>query len=171
MGDPADPASSLLPNGLTLEAFVTLTDYYGYQQLIQIHDPVLIREREHRHVLRFSYRRSRNGDLQSDFSRDNAAALAFAARATSAYPGAFPPAQIREVDALLAAEGRTWPRRDAFLRGNFERYHRAGARGRRFRAAGDRAPRHRARRVANRPRARHRRDRCLARSRQRASGT
>lgn len=126
MGDPADTTRSLLPSGLQLDAFVTLTDYYGYQQLIKIHDPALIREREHRHVLRFSYRRFSNGEVRSDFLRDDAAALAFAARATSAYPGVFPPAQIREVDALLAENGRNWPRRDAFLRANFQRYHRAG---------------------------------------------
>lgn len=126
MGDPADADSSLMPGGQQLEMFVTLTDFYGYQQLIQIHDPALIREREHRHVLRFSYRRFPNGEVQSDFRRDNAAALAFAARATSAYPGAFPPAQIREMDRVIAARGCDWPRREAFLQANFQRYHRAG---------------------------------------------
>ena len=126
MGDPVDPARSLLPAGLQLELFVTLTDFYGYQQFIQIHDPALIREREHRHVLRFAYRRSQSGEVESDFGRDNAAGLAFAARATSAYPGAFPPAQIREVDRVIAASGRDWPRRAAFIQANFQRYHRAG---------------------------------------------
>ena len=126
MGEPADPDGSLMPGGQQLEMFVTLTDFYGYQQLIQIHDPALIREREHRHVLRFSYRRFANGEVQSDFRRDNAAALAFAARATSAYPGAFPPAQIREIDRVIAARGREWPGRAQFLQANFQRYHRAG---------------------------------------------
>jgi patatin-related protein len=126
MGEPADPAGSLMPGGQQLEMFVTLTDFYGYQQFIQIHDPALIREREHRHVLRFSYRRFPNGEVQSDFLRDNAAGLAFAARATSAFPGAFPPAQIREIDRVIAARGRDWPRRAAFLQANFQSYHRAG---------------------------------------------
>jgi patatin-related protein len=126
MGDPVDASRSLLPTGLQLDLFVTVTDFYGYQQLIQIHDPAVIREREHRHVLRFSYHRFRDGEVQSDFLRDNAPALAFAARATSAYPGAFPPAQIREIDAVLAAAGRAWPRRTDFIRSNFQRYHRAG---------------------------------------------
>jgi patatin-related protein len=126
MGDPADPDGSLMPGGQQLEMFVTLTDFYGYQQLIQIHDPALIREREHRHVLRFSYRRFPDGEVQSDFRRDNAAALAFAARATSAYPGAFPPAQIREMDRVIAARGCDWPGRARFLHSNFQRYHRAG---------------------------------------------
>ena len=126
MGEPADPDASLMPGGQQLEMFVTLTDFYGYQQLIQIHDPALIREREHRHVLRFSYRRFPNGEVQSDFGRDNAAGLAFAARATSSYPGAFPPAQIREIDRLIAARGGEWPQRAAFLQSNFLRYYRAG---------------------------------------------
>lgn len=126
MGDPVDAARSLVPSGLGLDLFVTVTDFYGYQQLVQIHDPAVIREREHRHVLHFGYRRFPNGEVQSDFERDNAAALAFAARATSAYPGAFPPAQIGEIDAMLAAAGREWPRRAEFLRSNFRRYHRAG---------------------------------------------
>jgi patatin-related protein len=126
MGDPADPARSLVPSGLGLDLFVTVTDFYGYQQLVQIHDPAVIQEREHRHVLHFGYRRFPNGEVQSDFGRDNAAALAFAARATSSYPGAFPPAQIREIDAMLEAGGREWPRRAEFLQSNFRRYHRAG---------------------------------------------
>jgi len=37
--------------------FVTLTDYYGYQQLLPIHDPPFVYELEHRHVLPFMYRR------------------------------------------------------------------------------------------------------------------
>ena len=126
MGDPADSAQSLLPTGLQLDLFVTLTDFYGYQRLIQIHDPAVILEREHRHVLHFRYGRYPSGESTSDFLRDNAAALAFAARATSAYPGAFPPAQIREVDAMLEAGGHAWPRRGEFIRNGFLDYHRAG---------------------------------------------
>ena len=126
MGDPADEGRSLLPTGLGLDLFVTVTDFYGYQQLVQIHDPPVIREREHRHVLHFGYRRFASGEYRSDFLRDNTPALAFAARATSAYPGAFPPAQIREIDAMLAAAGRLWPRRADFIDGNFRPYSRAG---------------------------------------------
>jgi patatin-related protein len=126
MGDPADTERSLLPSGLGLDLFVTVTDFFGYQQVVQIHDPPVIREREHRHVLHFGYRRFPSGEQRSDFLRDNAGALAFAARATSAYPGAFPPAQIREIDAVLAAAGRSWPGRASFLDGNFGPYYRAG---------------------------------------------
>ena len=67
MGAPKHPRASLLPSGHYLDLFVTLTDYYGYQQLIQIHDPSLIHEREHRHTLHFVYRRWPSGDVESDF--------------------------------------------------------------------------------------------------------
>src|SRR6266511_3025867 len=35
MGAPKSPRASLLPSGQSLDLFVTLTDYYGYQQLVQ----------------------------------------------------------------------------------------------------------------------------------------
>src|SRR5690606_14330029 len=70
MGDAVDAGRSLLPTGLMLDLFVTVTDFYGYQRLVQIHDPPAIREREHRHVLHFGYRRFLNGEVQSDFLRD-----------------------------------------------------------------------------------------------------
>jgi len=119
---PERAGASLLPSGHSLELFVTLTDYYGYRQLVQIHDPPLIHELEHHHVLRFSYRRRPNGEVASDFGLDNAPGLAFAARATSSFPGAFPPAQILEMDRLIAQRGATWPRREEFLRREFEQH-------------------------------------------------
>jgi patatin-related protein len=123
MGEPGDATRSLVPAGLQLELFVALTDFFGYQRVIRSHDPPVIREREHRHVLKFGYRRFLNGEVESDFGRDNSAALAFAARATSAYPGAFPPAQIAEVDRVV---GDAWPRRSEFLAKNFRPYAQAG---------------------------------------------
>jgi patatin-related protein len=114
------PGASLLPSGHSLDLFVTLTDYYGYRQLVQIHDPPLIHELEHHHVLRFTYRRRPNGEVESDFGLDNAPGLAFAARATSSFPGAFPPAQIVEMDELLAQRQAGWPRREDFINRQFE---------------------------------------------------
>ncbi len=125
MGAPKSPQASLLPSGQDLDLFVTLTDYYGYLQRIQIHDPPLITEKEHRHVLRFKYRRRPTGEVESDFELDNAPALAFAARATSSFPGAFPPAQIQEVDDLVAKRSKKWLGRDEFIVKNFERHIRA----------------------------------------------
>jgi len=122
MGAPKHARASLLPSGQYLELFVTLTDYYGYQQLIQIHDPPLIHEREHRHTLRFVYRRWPTGDAESDFDFAHAPALAFAARATSSFPGAFPAAQVVEIDRILERRGVAWPGREAFLAEQFDRY-------------------------------------------------
>ncbi len=116
---PGRPGASLLPSGHTLDLFVTLTDYYGYRQLVQIHDPPLIHELEHHHVLRFTYRRRPNGEVESDFGLDNAPALAFAARATSSFPGAFPPAQILEMDELVAQRQAAWPQRAEFISREF----------------------------------------------------
>jgi patatin-related protein len=122
MGAPRERQASLLPSGLGLDLFVTVTDFYGCQQLMQIHDPPVVHEREHRHVLHFSYRRRASGAVESDFDLDNAPALAFAARATSSIPGAFPPAQILEMDELMRVRGVSWPRRADFIAANFEAY-------------------------------------------------
>lgn len=125
MGEPQSATASLLPSGQGLDLFVTLTDYHGYRQQLQIHDPPLIYELEHRHVLHFKYRRRAGGEVESDFDLDNAPALAFAARATSCFPGAFPPAQIVEMDGVVARRGAHWPRREEFILKNFERHLRA----------------------------------------------
>ena len=125
MGAGKDPARSLLPSGQVLDLFVTLTDYYGYQELVQIHDPPLIHELDHHHVLRFNYRRHSNGEVESDFELDNAPGLAFAARATSSFPGAFPPARIVEMDEVVAQRQGTWPRRAEFIAKGFPEHLRA----------------------------------------------
>ncbi len=126
MGEPAKATASLLPAGHRLDLFVTLTDHHGYERRLEMHDPPAIEEREHRHILHFSYRRWPNGEIESDFDLADAPALAFAARATSSFPGAFPPAQIAETDRLMAARGIAWPGRDKFITTNFQPYLRAG---------------------------------------------
>lgn len=122
MGAPRSREASLLPSGQKLDLFLTLTDHYGYQQLVRIHHPPVIHEREHRHVLRFGYQRRPNGDVDSDFDLAGVPALAFAARATSSLPGMFPPAQIAEMDRLLAQKGASWPQRAAFIARKFASY-------------------------------------------------
>jgi patatin-related protein len=126
LGKPRHPQASLLPSGQALDLFVTLTDYHGYEQLVQIHDPPLIHELEHRHILHFSYHRQASGKVESDFDLDNAAALAFAARATSSFPGAFPPARIVEMDDVVAQRKAGWPCRAAFIAHCFPDHVRAG---------------------------------------------
>lgn len=122
MGEPTPPDASLLPVGQMLELYTTLTDFYGYPQEIAIHDPPRVREREHRHVLRFKYQRWQNGDCFSDFDRGSIPSLVFAARGTSCYPGAFPPLQFGEIDKVVKARNKTWVKRQRFLRRNFRPY-------------------------------------------------
>jgi patatin-related protein len=122
MGEPRSRDASLLPPDQGLDLFVTLTDQFGYPERLAIHTPPVIYELEHRHVLRFRYARGREGALASDFDLENAPALAFAARATSSFPGAFPPARITEIDDLAARRGLQWRRRADFIARNFGCY-------------------------------------------------
>jgi patatin-related protein len=126
MGEAKDERASLVPTNQSLDLFITLTDFHGYPQLVQIHDPPLIHELEHRHILHFKYRRHPSGEVESDFRLDNAGALAFAARATSSFPGAFPPARIVEMDEVLAERHESWPRRAEFIANSFPDHIRAG---------------------------------------------
>ncbi|MEM8798592.1 MAG: patatin-like protein [Pseudomonadota bacterium] len=126
MGSPEDKSRTLLPQGHRLELFVTTTDFYGHRETLNLHDPETIEEREHRHVLTFSHLKRASGDVVSDFGDENAAGLAFAARATSCFPGAFPPAAIREVENLIKDRSETWPERDQFIEKNFADLIRAG---------------------------------------------
>ena len=124
MGAPRDRRATLLPSGHRLDLFVTVTDFYGCRQLMQIHDPPVVHESEHRHVLHFRFRRH-SGGADSDFELADAPALAFAARATSSLPGAFPPARILEIDAFMRARSADWPRRADLIARKFEPYTRA----------------------------------------------
>jgi patatin-related protein len=126
MGVPKSPQASLLPSGHALDLFVTLTDYHGYYEQVAIHDPPVIHEVEHFQLLHFAYRRRLTGEVDSDLDLGNLPGLAFAARATSSFPGAFPPARIIDMDALVAARGATWPKREAFIANNFRHHRRAG---------------------------------------------
>lgn len=127
MGDPARPRASLVPPGQRLDLFVTVTDYYGYLQHIPTHDPPMVAEREHRHMLKFRYDRLAGGGEESDFTRENVASLVFAGRASSSFPGAFRPAQIREIEKVAADLGKPWTTKEGFLATNFRRYRQAGS--------------------------------------------
>jgi patatin-related protein len=126
MGAPASPDSSLLPPDQSLHLFVTVTDFFGYTRPIAINSPPVVHEREHNHLLHFRCTRNGNGLATSDFGLESLPGLAFAARATSSFPGAFPPAQLDEIDKFLASRGLTWPGRDRFLRENFADYRASG---------------------------------------------
>jgi patatin-related protein len=93
--------SSLMPQGHRLELFVTTTDFYGYQRLLPLYDPASAPDNGHRHVLEFRFQEGTDLD---QFGPGHNPALTFAARATSSFPGAFPPIAISDMGA--AAEGQ-----------------------------------------------------------------
>lgn len=110
---------TLVPPGLSLDLFVSLTNFYGRHQEIRLHDPESIVEREHRTSFDFTFTRRETGIVASDFDEGNIPGLAFAARSTSSFPGAFPPSQLKDLDAALERRGQDWPGRDRFMRRNF----------------------------------------------------
>lgn len=112
-------AHTLMPPGLSLDLFVSLTDFYGRHQEIRLHDPERIVEREHRTSFNFSYVRRGSAIYASNFDDGNVPGLAFAARATSSFPGAFPPAQLADLDEALERRGQPWPDRSVFMANNF----------------------------------------------------
>lgn len=116
----------LLPKGARLDLVVTVTDFHGLERPIFIHDPPVAYEREHRHRLKFSLEHRKTGHLASDFDTDSFPSLAFAGRASASYPGAFPPAQLREFDDLLATRHQPWPGRTRFVDRNFRNYRERG---------------------------------------------
>lgn len=120
MEEETSPTNSLLPGGHRLDLIVSVTDFHGYSQNIPLHDPSSIREREHRHILKFSYFRHPSGLVESDFDRDHVPGLVFAARATSSFPGAFPALQVSEIDKVLKTRDEEWPTRGEFIAGNFK---------------------------------------------------
>lgn len=126
LGERDTHPDSLLPSGIPLELFVTATDFWGHAQRIQLHDPPEVNEQEHRLILHFHHWRSVTGELQSQLTTEHVPSLAFAARATSSFPGAFPPARLAEIDALLADRELVWPGRDNFVSTQFKGLRSAG---------------------------------------------
>jgi patatin-related protein len=105
-GPQGDP---LLPDYQPLDLFVTVTDFHGYAELLRLNSPSEVIETEHRLTLSFQDPGGAGRQLADP------AELVFAARATASFPGAFPPFQVRELDQCLAARGKAWPGRAAFL--------------------------------------------------------
>ncbi len=108
---PKGPA--LLPADQPIDLMVTATDFAGYAHQMRLNSPPVVEENEHRLLLHF--RQSPRGER----GLDDGVALAFAARATASFPGAFPPFSAAEMDRALAARGNMqphdWPQRNAFL--------------------------------------------------------
>lgn len=99
----------LLPPEQPLDLAVTVTDFRGHEETLRLNSPPQVLEKEHRLTLRFRHDPDQEKGLSSD------ASLVFAARATSSFPGAFPPMTFGEMDALLARRQAKWPDRAAFI--------------------------------------------------------
>ncbi|WP_417774026.1 patatin-like protein [Stappia sp.] len=110
---------TLIPRGQSLDLFVTTTDYHGARRRFPIDDGVEVEETEHRRILHYGARCRGTGEIESAFTDASVPDLVFSARATSSFPGAFPPMTVGEMDKVLAERGETWPNREAFLAAAF----------------------------------------------------
>jgi patatin-related protein len=100
----------LLPDGQPLDLFVTMTDFTGHPERLLLNSPPEVVETEHRVVAGFTDHGIATTTLAA------IPELAFAARATSSFPGAFPPFTVAELDGVLKDRRIGWPGRRAFLR-------------------------------------------------------
>ena len=90
-GDPLIPADE------SLDLFVTTTNVYGYDTVIPTGaGGISHTDKSYRQLLRFHYDKQPPGPVVARFSTDfsDVPALAFAARATASFPGAFPPVSL-----------------------------------------------------------------------------
>lgn len=93
-------AQTLMPDGHALELYVTMTDLHGYDRELVLADPRTVPDRSNRHVFEF-----RHGAGDDMFTSDHNLALTFAARATSCFPGAFPPVSVELLRSYLRGAG------------------------------------------------------------------
>ena len=97
------PAAPRSPYVDELDLFVTSTDIRGVTLPIRLADDVVY-ERRHRNVMHFAYSKREvtgDNDDRNDFIGDNNPFLAYAARCTSAFPFAFEPMRLQDMDAVL----------------------------------------------------------------------
>jgi patatin-related protein len=111
--EPTENGASLIPADESLDLFVTTTNVYGYDTVIPTGaGGISHTDKSYRQLLRFHHDQLPAGPAQnppgpaaasisSDFS--DVPALAFAARATASFPGAFPPVSL---GTFLAALGQ-----------------------------------------------------------------
>jgi patatin-related protein len=85
-----------------MDVFITATDIQGLEFPIQIAGAG-VAEKNHKHVFHLEF----NSDSEDDFSRDKNPFLAFAARATSSFPGAFEPMRLQDSGCVSRATGET----------------------------------------------------------------
>lgn len=99
----------LLPPDHPLDLLVTATDFRGRRELLRLNSPPVVEESEHRMQIDFRSHTPVEGGHNLAQLRE----LAFAARATASFPGAFPPITLGEIDKLVDGP---WNDREDFLR-------------------------------------------------------
>jgi patatin-related protein len=98
----ADGRRSLLLPTTPIELFVTTTDLDGYQLLVASGaGGASQRETDHAQVIQFRSAGGAPPALDDDLGPAATGALAFAARATSSFPGAFPPVSLTSFEREL----------------------------------------------------------------------
>ncbi len=100
----------LLPDGQPLDLFVTVTDFTGHPERLTLNSPPEVLETEHRLIIDFTD----HGHACETLAE--MPELVFSARATSSFPGAFPPFRVGELDDVLDARKIGWPGRRDFLK-------------------------------------------------------
>jgi patatin-related protein len=89
------------PNARELDLYITATDIRGLPLPLRLADHVVY-EKRHRKVFHFVYAEDpAGGEPRNDFLKKYNRFLAFAARCTSAYPFAFAPEKLADIDAFL----------------------------------------------------------------------
>jgi patatin-related protein len=83
-----------------LDLFVTATDFRGLPIQLRLSDDV-VEERRHRNVFHFRYADEHSEEACNDFHAGNDPFLAYAARCTSAFPFAFDPMKLSDIDSVL----------------------------------------------------------------------
>ncbi len=107
----SETSAPLLPPGHPLDLYVTATDFRGHLEMLRLNSPKVVEESEHRMPIGFRA----DTPFESGADLADPLELTLAARATASFPGAFPPVQLAEIDALAASLGRPWAGRETFL--------------------------------------------------------
>lgn len=110
----------LLPPEQPLDLFVTVTDFVGHPEKLQLNSPPEALEMEHRITIGFSTRGQNSKNVADP------AELVFSGRATASFPGAFPPFTVAELDDVLKDKGYVWSGRKKFLKRVLPSQSRAG---------------------------------------------
>jgi patatin-related protein len=106
-----------------IDLFVTITDIRGLPVPLKLYDKIAS-EKRHRNVLRFRYEAGDTDNSPNHFTREHNPLLAFAARSTSAFPFAFEPMELVDIDEATGQDNLSF---DARWQGFFPDYYREPA--------------------------------------------